>query len=66
MLEAMPSTNLKPEGEDDVLETDRVYRTTYMFSATMPPQASRSPAPKTYCTWLSRSLQLCGSLLAAA
>ncbi|RMZ56486.1 hypothetical protein APUTEX25_001333 [Auxenochlorella protothecoides] len=37
VLDAMPSTNLKPEGEEEVvLEADRVYRTTYMFSATMP------------------------------
>lgn len=37
----MPSTNLKPEGEDEALEEDRVYRTTYMFSATMPPAVER-------------------------
>mmetsp|Transcript_27137 Transcript_27137/g.76565 ORF Transcript_27137/g.76565 Transcript_27137/m.76565 type:complete len:251 (+) Transcript_27137:35-787(+) len=39
-MEAMPSTNLKPE-HDAVLEADRVYRTTYMFSATMPPAVER-------------------------
>jgi ATP-dependent RNA helicase DDX23/PRP28 len=41
ILDAMPSSNLKPENEDDVLEADRVYRTTYMFSATMPPAVER-------------------------
>ena len=41
MLDAMPSSNLKPEEEDGVLEEDRVYRTTYMFSATMPPPVER-------------------------
>mmetsp|Transcript_27138 Transcript_27138/g.76568 ORF Transcript_27138/g.76568 Transcript_27138/m.76568 type:complete len:683 (+) Transcript_27138:506-2554(+) len=40
VMEAMPSTNLKPE-HDAVLEADRVYRTTYMFSATMPPAVER-------------------------
>lgn len=37
----MPSSNLKPEDEDGILEKDRVYRTTYMFSATMPPPVER-------------------------
>ena len=41
VLDAMPSTNLKPENEDEELESDRVYRTTYMFSATMPPAVER-------------------------
>ncbi|KAL4436059.1 hypothetical protein ABPG77_005507 [Micractinium sp. CCAP 211/92] len=41
VLDAMPSTNLKPENEDEPLETNRVYRTTYMFSATMPPAVER-------------------------
>ena len=36
----MPSTNLKPEEEEE-LEENRVYRTTYMFSATMPPAVER-------------------------
>ncbi len=31
MMDAMPSTNLKPEGEDEALVSDRIYRTTYMF-----------------------------------
>ncbi len=31
VMDAMPSTNLKPENEDAVLESNRVYRTTYMF-----------------------------------
>ncbi|EFJ24573.1 hypothetical protein SELMODRAFT_149865 [Selaginella moellendorffii] len=39
-LEAMPSSNMKPESEDVELE-DRIYRTTYMFSATMPPAVER-------------------------
>jgi ATP-dependent RNA helicase DDX23/PRP28 len=40
VLDAMPSSNLKPENED-AEEADRVYRTTYMFSATMPPIVER-------------------------
>lgn len=41
VLDAMPSANLKPEGEDAELVSNKVYRTTYMFSATMPPQVER-------------------------
>ena len=41
VLDAMPSTNLKPENEEEELEKDMVYRTTYMFSATMPPAVER-------------------------
>ena len=41
VLDAMPATNLKPEEEDGILEENRVYRTTYMFSATMPPIVER-------------------------
>ncbi|KAK9817009.1 hypothetical protein WJX72_008215 [[Myrmecia] bisecta] len=41
VLDAMPSSNLKPESEDVELESNRVYRTTYMFSATMPPAVER-------------------------
>jgi len=41
VLDAMPSSNLKPENEDEPLEEARVYRTTYMFSATMPPAVER-------------------------
>jgi ATP-dependent RNA helicase DDX23/PRP28 len=41
VLDAMPSTNLKPEDEGEELEENRVYRTTYMFSATMPPTVER-------------------------
>ena len=41
VLDAMPSSNLKPESEDVELEGDRIYRTTYMFSATMPPSVER-------------------------
>ncbi|CAA7015707.1 unnamed protein product [Microthlaspi erraticum] len=36
VLEAIPSSNLKPEKEDEELDEKKVYRTTYMFSATMP------------------------------
>ncbi|KAG1658975.1 hypothetical protein FOA52_008297 [Chlamydomonas sp. UWO 241] len=41
VMDAMPSANLKPEEEDAKLEEDRVYRTTYMFSATMPAAVER-------------------------
>lgn len=41
VLDAMPSSNLKPENEEEKLEENRVYRTTYMFSATMPPAVER-------------------------
>ena len=39
ILSAMPSSNLKPEAEDALLDLDSgvKYRQTYMFSATMPP-----------------------------
>lgn len=37
----MPSSNLKPEDEDVADDADFVYRTTYMFSATMPPAVER-------------------------
>lgn len=37
ILEAMPSSNLKPSDETVTIEEDKLYRTTYMFSATMPP-----------------------------
>eukprot|EP00976_Prorocentrum_cordatum_P079307 1183494-Prorocentrum_minimum.AAC.1 len=37
----MPSTNLKPVEEDAELDASKVYRTTYMFSATMPPTVER-------------------------
>ena len=43
ILEAMPSSNLKP-GDDDALvdlDGDTIYRQTYMFSATMPPAVER-------------------------
>eukprot|EP00951_Prasinocladus_malaysianus_P025289 scaffold221246_cov48-Prasinocladus_malaysianus.AAC.1 len=40
-MDAMPSSNLKPEQDDGIMEEDRVYRTTYMFSATMPPAVER-------------------------
>ncbi len=50
-MDAMPSSNLRPEDESEV-EASRVYRTTYMFSATMPPtverlarKCARGPAP---------------------
>ncbi|XP_059077449.1 DEAD-box ATP-dependent RNA helicase 21 [Cryptomeria japonica] len=41
VLDAMPSSNLKPENEDEVLDEKRIYRTTYMFSATMPSAVER-------------------------
>lgn len=41
VLDAMPSSNLKPENEDAELDTHKIYRTTYMFSATMPPAVER-------------------------
>lgn len=42
VMDAMPSSNLKPEDEDDLkLDGTKVYRTTYMFSATMPPPVER-------------------------
>ena len=37
ILDAMPSSNLKPSDENVDIEEDKLYRTTYMFSATMPP-----------------------------
>lgn len=45
VLDAMPSSNLKPAGEEEAAaalqEEGRVYRTTFMFSATMPPVVER-------------------------
>ena len=41
VLDVMPSTNLKPENEDEPLEKNKTYRTTLMFSATMPPAVER-------------------------
>ncbi|KAB5524599.1 hypothetical protein DKX38_022348 [Salix brachista] len=41
VLDAMPSSNLKPENEDEELDDKKIYRTTYMFSATMPPVVER-------------------------
>lgn len=41
ILDAMPSSNLKPSDESVEIEADRLYRTTYMFSATMPPAVER-------------------------
>ncbi|KAM4072573.1 hypothetical protein ACB094_11G147800 [Castanea mollissima] len=41
VLDAMPSSNLKPENEDEELDGKKIYRTTYMFSATMPPAVER-------------------------
>jgi ATP-dependent RNA helicase DDX23/PRP28 len=37
----MPSSSLKPEDEGTELDEKRTYRTTYMFSATMPPAVER-------------------------
>jgi superfamily II DNA/RNA helicase len=41
VLDAMPSSSLKPEDEGTELDEKRTYRTTYMFSATMPPAVER-------------------------
>ncbi|VFQ73901.1 unnamed protein product [Cuscuta campestris] len=41
VLDAMPSSNLKPENADEELDEKRIYRTTYMFSATMPTSVER-------------------------
>ncbi|PRQ24712.1 putative RNA helicase [Rosa chinensis] len=41
VLDAMPSNNFKPENEDEELDDKKIYRTTYMFSATMPPAVER-------------------------
>ena len=41
VLDAMPSTNFKPRNDDEELDEKKIYRTTYMFSATMPPVVER-------------------------
>uniref|UniRef100_A0A7S0BFF3 RNA helicase n=1 Tax=Rhodosorus marinus TaxID=101924 RepID=A0A7S0BFF3_9RHOD len=43
VLDAIPSSNLKPEEENDLMDTggSTVYRQTFMFSATMPPAVER-------------------------
>ncbi|KAL0911609.1 hypothetical protein M5K25_019762 [Dendrobium thyrsiflorum] len=41
VLDAMPSSNLKPENKDEELDEKRIYQTTYMFSATMTPAVER-------------------------
>ncbi|KAF6265401.1 pre-mRNA-splicing ATP-dependent RNA helicase [Scenedesmus sp. NREL 46B-D3] len=41
VLDAMPHATLKPEDESAELDQKRTYRTTYMFSATMPPAVER-------------------------
>ncbi|KAJ0726649.1 putative RNA helicase [Helianthus annuus] len=46
VLDAMPSSNFKPENEDEELDEKRIYRTTYMFSATMPPAVDERLARK--------------------
>jgi len=47
VLEAMPSSNLKPDDENALVDLDEhKYRQTYMFSATMPPAIER--IAKTY------------------
>lgn len=43
ILDAMPASNLRPE-DDSLAESDRIYRTTFMFSATMPPTVERTLA----------------------
>ncbi|KAH7849707.1 hypothetical protein Vadar_021879 [Vaccinium darrowii] len=37
VLDAIPSSNLKPENKDEELDKKKIYRTTCMFSTTMPP-----------------------------
>ncbi|KAF5726618.1 DEAD-box ATP-dependent RNA helicase 21 [Tripterygium wilfordii] len=39
VMDAMPSSNIKPANEE--LDEKKIYRTTYMFSATMPPAVER-------------------------
>jgi len=42
ILDAMPSSNLKPAEEDALIDLNAMrYRQTFMFSATMPPQVER-------------------------
>jgi ATP-dependent RNA helicase DDX23/PRP28 len=41
VMDAMPSSNLKPANEEEELEADKIYRTTFMFSATMPAVVER-------------------------
>ena len=41
VMDAMPSSNLKPVSEEEELLADQIYRTTFMFSATMPPVVER-------------------------
>ncbi|KAG5541916.1 hypothetical protein RHGRI_021668 [Rhododendron griersonianum] len=41
VLDAMPSSNFKPKNEDEELDKKKIYRTTCMFSATMPPAVER-------------------------
>ena len=40
ILDAMPASNLRPEDET-LEESDRIYRTTFMFTATMPAEVER-------------------------
>ncbi|CAI9094177.1 OLC1v1029870C1 [Oldenlandia corymbosa var. corymbosa] len=41
VLDAMPSSNLKPVNECEELDENRIYRTTFMFSATMSNKVER-------------------------
>jgi ATP-dependent RNA helicase DDX23/PRP28 len=41
VLDAMPSSNMKPVDDEEELDVNKVYRTTYMFSATMPASVER-------------------------
>ena len=46
VLDAMPSSNLKPLDEEALIDLDETrYRQTYMFSATMPPAIAPTAAP---------------------
>ncbi len=44
VMDAMPTSHLKPEGEEVALEKDRLYRTTYMFRC---PRPRPLPGPTT-------------------
>ena len=41
VMDAMPKGYLKPDAEDEALDPSKIYRITYMFSATMPPSVER-------------------------
>ena len=57
----MPADTLKPEDENFVAEEGKIYRETFMFSATMPPAVERLARK---CVIVSSSLSLFLSLFA--